>query len=56
MTKFQIQVIKDALDSPESLTDWEYDIVNQWAELCTDVELTDKQNKILEQINKKLHD
>lgn len=54
MNKVQIKFIKDALDQPEKLTDWEYDFINDIAEKEQNYELTEKQNKILNRIQSKL--
>ena len=52
--RVQIKFIGDALDQPEKLTDWEYDFINSLAEIPEDQPLTDKQNDILNRIQRKL--
>ena len=51
--KVQIQFIKDALDQPEVLSDWEYDFINSIAELEPEDELSEKQNRVLNRISQK---
>lgn len=51
--KFQIKLIKDALDNPEQLTEWEYDFINSLAEKDDDYKLSEKQNTILNRIGEK---
>jgi hypothetical protein len=52
--KFQRHVIKDALDNPEKLTDWENERMQEWAEYPDDRELSEKQNAVINQISQKL--
>lgn len=54
MNRVQIKFIKDALDQPENMTDWEYDFINDIAEKGDDYVLSDKQNAILNRIQSKL--
>jgi hypothetical protein len=54
MNRVQIKFIKDALDQPEKLTDWEYDFINDLAEKGDDYSLSAKQNEILNRIQRKL--
>lgn len=44
----------DALDQEEKLTSWESDFINSLAERDDDYELSQKQNEILNRIQKKL--
>lgn len=53
--KLQIKFIKDAMDEPEKLTDWENEFINNIADLADDRELTEKQNSILNRIVTKLN-
>lgn len=53
MNGIQKKFIKDALDEPRHLTEWEYDFVNSLAGLDDDRDLTDKQNSILNRISQK---
>jgi len=53
MNKIQIKFIKDAIDDPEPLTDWEYDFVNDLADKEEDYELSEKQNHVLNRISQK---
>lgn len=52
--RLQIRFIKDALDQPEKLSDWEYDFINDLADKDDDYELTEKQNKVLNRISQRL--
>lgn len=54
MNRVQQKFVNDALDQPEKLTDWEYDFINSIAEIPEDRELTEKQNAILNRIQRKL--
>lgn len=54
MNRVQIQFVKDALDQPEKLSDWEYDFINDLAEKDEDYRLSDKQNAVLNRIQRKL--
>lgn len=54
MNRVQKQIIKDALDSPEELSDWEYDFINNIADNDDDYELSEKQNHIVNRIGSKL--
>lgn len=53
--KLQIKFIKDAMDEPEKLTDWESEFINNIAGLANDRELSEKQNSILNRIVTKLN-
>lgn len=53
MNKLQIKFIKDAIEDPEPLSDWEYDFVNSLAGREEDYELSEKQNSILNRISQK---
>lgn len=52
--RVQKQIIKDALDEPEKLTDWENEFIASVAEIEDDQELTQKQNAVLNRISQKL--
>jgi len=54
MNRVQIRFIKDALDQPEKLTDWENQFINDLAEKPDDYELSEKQNFHLNKIQRKL--
>ncbi len=54
MNRVQIQFIKDALDQPEKLSDWENERVGEWAEYDESRDLSEKQNEILNRISQKL--
>lgn len=54
MNRVQEKFILDALDQPEKLTEWEYDFINSLAEKENDYELSEKQNSILNRIQRKL--
>lgn len=53
MNKFQQKIIKDAIDDPEPLSDWEHDFVQSIADRDDDYELTAKQSKIVNRIGQK---
>jgi hypothetical protein len=54
MNRVQKQFVKDALDQPEKLTDWEYDYINDLAGKPDEYVLSQKQNEILNRIQRKL--
>lgn len=54
MNRVQISIIKQALDHPEVLDDWEYDFINDMADKEDDYPVSDKQNQILNRISNKL--
>jgi len=54
MNKVQIRFIKDALDQEYKLSEWESNFINDLAEKEADYELSDKQNAMLNKIQRKL--
>lgn len=54
MNRVQIRFIKDALDQPEKLSDWENQFINDLAEKPEEYELSEKQNAVLNNIQRKL--
>lgn len=54
MNRIQIQFVKDALDQPENLTDWENNFVSDLADKPDDYQLSEKQNAVLNKISQKL--
>jgi len=54
MNRLQKQIIKDAIDYPEDLNDWEVEFIDSIAEHDDDYELSDAQNHKLNQIGSKL--
>jgi hypothetical protein len=54
MNRVQIKFIKDALDQPENLTDWENKFISDLADKGDEYELSEKQNDILNKIQRKL--
>lgn len=50
MNRIQQKIIKDALEYPDKLSEWEYEFVNSLADKPNDYELTDKQNTILNRV------
>jgi hypothetical protein len=52
--RIQIKFIKDALDSPEKLNEWEVDFIDSLADKDDNYELTEKQNTILNRISQKI--
>lgn len=53
MNRVQKKFIKDAIEDPEPLTEWEYDFINDIANKDDDYELSEKQNHILNRISQK---
>jgi len=56
MNGFQRKIISDALEDPDRLTEWEYDFVNNLADKDDFIDLTDKQNAIVNRISQKYQD
>lgn len=54
MNRVQIKFVKDAIDQPDKLTEWEWDFINDIAERGDDYTLSPKQNEILNRIQRKL--
>lgn len=54
MNKVQKKFVIDALDQPEKLTDWESDFIDSLAEKPDEYILSEKQNEILNRIQRKL--
>lgn len=54
MNRVQIRFVKDALDQPEKLSDWENNFINDLAEKPEGYELSEKQNTTLNKIQRKL--
>jgi len=54
MNRVQIKFINDAQDQPEKLTDWEWDFIGNLAEKDEAYQLSEKQNAILNRIQRKL--
>ncbi len=53
MNKVQIQIIKEALEQPDKLSDWEYDFIDAASNVAKeddDYVFTEKQNHILNRI------
>lgn len=55
MNRLQIQIVKEALDQPENLSEWELDFINDIAGKGNDYQLSEKQNKIVNRIGSKLY-
>jgi len=53
MNGFQKKIIKDAIDDPEPLSEWEFDFINSLADKPDEYELSEKQNKIVNRISQK---
>jgi len=53
MTRVQKKFIKDALDEPDKLTEWECDFIQSLADKDDDFKLSEKQNHILNRISQK---
>lgn len=54
MNRVQKRFIKDALDQPEKLTEWENNFISDMAEKDDDYELSERQNATLNKIQRKL--
>ena len=54
MNRVQVRFIKDALDQPEKLSDWEQQFISDLADKDDDYELSEKQNAVLNRIQRKL--
>lgn len=54
MNRVQQKFVIDALEQPEVLTEWEFDFINSLAEIPEEQPLTEKQNAVLNRIQKKL--
>ena len=54
MNRVQIQIIKEAIDQPENLSDWEADFIDGIACKDSDYELSEKQNAVLNRIGSKM--
>jgi len=50
----QVKIIKEALETPELLTEWEVEFIQNIANKHEDVDLTKKQNSVLNKIWDKL--
>lgn len=55
MNKIQIKFITEALDQEERLSEWESSFINDLAEKPEGYDLSDKQNEILNRIQRKLN-
>lgn len=54
MDRVQTQFVKDAMDSPEKLSDWENEFIDSLAGKESDYKLSGKQKDILNRISQKL--
>lgn len=54
MNRVQTHFVKDALDNEDELTSWEWDFINSLADKDDDYELSEKQNEILNRIQRKI--
>ena len=52
--RIQIQIIKEAMDEPELLDDYENRFIDKMAEYPDKAELSEKQNKVLNKIGSKI--
>jgi len=55
MNRVQIKFIEDALDQDHKLTAWECDFISDISDRGDDYELSEKQNEILNRIQRKLN-
>lgn len=53
MNRLQIKIIKDAIEDPEPLTDWEHDRIQEWAAKDKEYVFSEKQNAIINRIGQK---
>jgi len=54
MNKVQIQIIKEAMDQCDKLTDWEVAFIDSIADYDERYEFTEKQNEVLNRIGNKM--
>ena len=54
MNRVQQQIIKEALEYPHLLTEWEVDFIDSLADRDDDYELSSKQNEIVNRIGSKV--
>ena len=54
MNRIQKQIIKEAIDCPERLTEWEFDFINDLPGKDDDYELSEQQNHIVNRIGSKM--
>lgn len=54
MNRVQKRFVKDAMDQPEKLSDWENQFINDLADKPEEYELSEKQNASLNRIQSKL--
>ena len=54
MNRVQIRFIKDALDNEYKLNEWEREFINNLAEKDDSHELSEKQNEVLNRIQRKV--
>ena len=54
MNGVQTSIVKQAMDSPELLTEWEHDFVDSLSKRDPSYELSEKQNETLNRILQKL--
>jgi len=54
MNRVQKQIIKDAIDYPENLSEWESEFIDNIADKDDDYELSEEQNSVLNRIGSKV--
>jgi len=54
MDRVQINMIKEAQDNENMLSEWEHDFINSLADKDEDYTLSEKQNAVLLRINNKV--
>ena len=54
MNKIQISLVKQCMDSPEALSDWENEFIDSLASRDDGYELSEKQNHRLNEISQKV--
>lgn len=54
MNRVQRKFVKDALDQPYNLNEWENDFIDNLADRDDDYELSEKENAVLNKIQRKL--
>ena len=55
MNRVQKGFIKDAMDMDHTLSEWEFNFINDLAEKDDNYELSEKQNEVLNRIQRKIH-
>ena len=55
MNRVQKRFVKDAMDMDHKLSEWEFNFINDLAEKDDSYELSEKQNEVLNRIQRKIN-